>query len=122
MRFSLRQTMWHGLLSPSLLIPSVKRSGNQSTVFTSIAAPEVEILWTVQGITSLPNSIVPAFNTRLRGAARCSSITTQLPVSAAIVPMVKQDPDGWLTATTGGSSQGELALRNVKTRLATVED
>src|ERR1700722_2022195 len=80
--------MWHGLRSRSLAISSVKCSGNQSGVITSSAAPDVEMLRTVQAIVVAPNPIVPAFNTRLRGAVRCSSMTG---------PSVKPDADSSLT-------------------------
>jgi hypothetical protein len=66
----------------------VKWSGNQSGVITSSAAPDAEMLRTVQAIVVAPNAIVPAFNTRLRGALRCSSMTGR---------SVKPDADGSLT-------------------------
>ena len=74
MRFSLRQTMWHGRFNWSDGTNSVKRSGMNKGVTTSSAAPVSEILRTVQSIPPPPNSIVPAFKVRWRGAIRGSSM------------------------------------------------
>ena len=54
-RFSLRQTMWHGRFNFSVCTTSVNRTRINSGVTTSIAAPVSERFRMVQSIAPLPN-------------------------------------------------------------------
>lgn len=72
-RFSLRQTMWQGMRTPSALKTRLKRSGRPMGLVTSSAAPPIDMFRMTQLIASPPNSIVPAINTRFRWVARLST-------------------------------------------------
>ena len=71
-RFSFHHTTRQGMRCLFARRTRVKWSGIPTGVTTSSIAPVSDILRTMQVIALPPNSIVPAFKTRLRGDARLS--------------------------------------------------
>ena len=69
----------HGFFKFSLGTHSVNRSGMNRGVTTSSAAPVSDMLRMVQSIPPPPNSMVPAFSFRWRGAIRFSSMSGIIP-------------------------------------------
>src|SRR5262249_2681662 len=105
-----RRTTRQGLRQPSLATASTKRSGNQSGLLTSMAAPVSERLRTVQGRLSPLNSMVPAFRTRWRGEVRCSSIGAPDGIGGVQgrAPTLAAQPDRRLTPAGPGRYFGAL--------------
>jgi hypothetical protein len=78
-RRSWRQTISQAFRRPSLATSRIKLSGNHKGLVTSSAAPESEMLRTVQGKVPPPNSIDPVLNIRRLGAIRFSFVKPQPP-------------------------------------------